>query len=55
MKGVNMKGVWLDRSEHNDYLWAECSNCKVSYGCLDTPYCPNCGRKMTGFKNSEEI
>lgn len=24
----------------------KCSKCKVSYGCMDTPYCPNCGRKM---------
>ena len=24
----------------------KCSECIVSYGCLDTPYCPNCGAKM---------
>lgn len=24
----------------------KCSNCLISYGYLDTPYCPNCGKKM---------
>lgn len=24
----------------------KCSRCLTSYGCLDTPYCPNCGEKM---------
>ena len=33
----------------------KCSNCKTFCGCMDTPYCPNCGRKMGGFKKNEEI
>ena len=24
----------------------KCSECATSYGCFDTPYCPNCGEKM---------
>lgn len=26
----------------------KCSECITSYGCMDTPYCPNCGAKMDG-------
>ena len=42
---------WRDRG----FKQCKCSACKVSYGCMDTPFCPNCGRKMTGFKHSEDI
>lgn len=33
----------------------KCSKCKVSYGCIDTPYCPNCGRKMVGAIKGKEV
>ncbi len=33
----------------------KCSKCKVSYGCMDTPYCPNCGRKMVGTIKDKEV
>ncbi len=33
----------------------KCSKCKVSYGCMDTPYCPNCGRKMVGAIKGKEV
>ena len=26
----------------------KCSECLTSYGCMDTPYCPNCGADMRG-------
>lgn len=26
----------------------KCSNCLTSYGCMDTPYCPNCGVRVYG-------
>jgi hypothetical protein len=26
----------------------KCSECATSYGCFDTPYCPNCGARMDG-------
>ena len=29
----------------------KCSECLTSYGCMDTPYCPNCGAEMRGEKN----
>ena len=48
------KAKWIYWRE-NGFKWCKCSNCKTSYGCMDTPYCPNCGRKMSGFKNSDEI
>lgn len=38
-------GKWLyyleDGRKH-----CKCSQCLTSYGCLDTPYCPNCGARM---------
>lgn len=52
---------WKDRSDKNDYLWCECSNCGfmvenykvVELGFSDTDYigvkynyCPKCGKKM---------
>lgn len=33
----------------------KCSKCKTSYGCMDTPYCPNCGRKMAGVIKGNEV
>ena len=44
----------MDILRENGMKRCKCSNCLTSYGYLDTPYCPNCGRKMTGFKKNEE-
>lgn len=33
----------------------KCSKCKTSYGCMDTPYCPNCGRRMVGTIKDKEV
>lgn len=49
------KAKWIYYRDFRGLKGCKCSNCKVSYGCMDTPYCPNCGRKMSGFKKSEEI
>ena len=49
------KAKWIYYHDFRGLKRCKCSNCKTSYGCMDTPYCPNCGRKMSGFKNSEEI
>lgn len=49
------KAKWIYYRDHKGFKQCKCSNCKTSYGCMDTPYCPNCGRKMSGFKKSEEI
>lgn len=40
-------GKWLYYLD-NGRMRCKCSNCLTSYGCLDTPYCPNCGFKMEG-------
>lgn len=39
------KAKWIYWREDGNKR-CKCSNCKTSYGCIDTPYCPNCGRKM---------
>ncbi|MBQ2886480.1 MAG: hypothetical protein IJE43_22400 [Alphaproteobacteria bacterium] len=49
------KAKWIYFRGANGIKQCKCSNCKTSYGCMDTPYCPNCGRKMCGFKNSSDI
>jgi predicted nucleic-acid-binding Zn-ribbon protein len=53
--------VWQNRAEHNDFLWAECSNCGFTienykavkstksstvYDEVIYKYCPMCGRRM---------
>ena len=58
--GYNI-AYWENRSKHNDYLWAECSNCgfrvevykAVKQGRSSTDYerviykfCPICGKEM---------
>lgn len=55
------EAYWQHRGAHNDYIWAECSNCGfreenwkvVKLGKSDTDYvdvkwsyCPKCGAKM---------
>lgn len=44
---IEATGKWLYYSD-NGRIRCKCSNCLTSYGCLDTPYCPNCGFKMEG-------
>lgn len=56
------KAKWKNRAEHNDYLWAECSNCGFrveNYKVVKTgrssteytnpiwKYCPKCGAEMS--------
>ena len=56
------KAKWKNRAEHNDYLWAQCSNCgfrvenykRVKTGRSSTEYtnpiwkyCPKCGAEMS--------
>ena len=55
-------GEWKSREQHNDYLWAECSNCgfrgenyrvveigtsSIDYIGTKYHFCPKCGAKMT--------
>ena len=49
------KAKWIYFRNCRGFKQCKCSKCKASYGCMDTPYCPHCGRKMSGFKNSEDI
>ncbi len=49
------KAKWIYSRDVKGNKQCKCSKCKTSYGCLDTPFCPNCGRKMFGFKNSEDV
>lgn len=37
------RGDWIYDTDGN----CKCSECLVSYGRLNTPYCPNCGAEMT--------
>ena len=58
----NKKGKWKNRSEYNDHLWAECSECGFQvenykaveigrssddYVAVKWNYCPKCGAKMS--------
>lgn len=43
------KAKWIYWRDHG-IKQCKCSKCKVSYGRMDTPYCPNCGRKMLSKK-----
>ena len=40
------RGVWIYSRNSDGFRVCKCSECKTSYGCLDTPYCPNCGALM---------
>ena len=44
---IEATGKWLYYLD-NGRMRCKCSNCLTSYGCLDTPFCPNCGFKMEG-------
>lgn len=48
------KAEWIYWREHG-FKQCKCSNCKTSYGCIDTPYCPNCGRKMVESKKNKDV
>lgn len=48
------KAKWIYYRDIKGFKACKCSNCKTSYGCMDTLYCPNCGRKMSSDKKSEE-
>lgn len=48
------KAEWIYWREHG-FKQCKCSNCKTSYGCIDTPYCPNCGRKMVESKKYKDV
>ena len=39
-------GEWIYFYDTKGIKRCKCSECITSYGCLDTPYCPNCGAKM---------
>lgn len=40
-------GTWIYYvDETTGMTRCKCSNCKTSYGCMDTPFCPNCGADM---------
>lgn len=39
-------GKWIRWRDLNGIKRCKCSECIVSYGNMDTPYCPNCGAKM---------
>lgn len=39
-------GHWIYFTGIHGYKQCKCSECLVSYGTIDTPYCPNCGAKM---------
>lgn len=49
------KAKWIYFRDSNGFKRCKCSKCKTSYGCMDTPYCPNCGKKMKVDKNSKDI
>ena len=46
------KGKWIYWRE-DGIKRCKCSRCLTSYGCLDTPYCPNCGEKMVEGRSEE--
>lgn len=41
-------GKWIRYRDLNGIKRCKCSECIVSYGNMDTPYCPNCGAIMDG-------
>lgn len=54
IKMFRRKAKWIYWREKG-IKQCKCSKCKVSYGCMDTPYCPNCGRKMVGAIKGKEV
>lgn len=49
------KAEWIYYRNSKGFKECKCSNCKTSYGCMDTPYCPNCGRKMKSKTEFREV
>ena len=47
-------GHWIYFRDQNGFKGCKCSECLTSYGCIDTPYCPNCGAIMDGGLENEE-
>lgn len=47
------QGEWIYWRGEDRIKRCKCSRCLTSYGCLDTPYCPNCGAKMDKGKSKE--
>ena len=39
-------GHWIYHRDKNGIKSCKCSECLTSYGCIDTPHCPNCGAIM---------
>ena len=48
------RGEWIYFRDSNGFKRCKCSECLTSYGCIDTPYCPNCGAIMDGGSENEE-
>jgi hypothetical protein len=46
-------GHWIYCRDADGFKRCKCSECIISYGCIDTPYCPNCGAKMDGKGEDE--
>ena len=46
-------GYWIRWRDLNGIKRCKCSECIVSYGNMDTPYCPNCGAKMDAERKEE--
>lgn len=46
-------GKWIRWRDLNGIKRCKCSECIVSYGNMDTPYCPNCGAKMDAERKEE--
>lgn len=48
LKAESIKhGRWIYYYD-NGVKRCKCSECLTSYGCIDTPFCPNCGVDMRG-------
>lgn len=45
------RGRWIYYFDDKGFQWCKCSECLTSYGCMDTPFCPNCGADMRGGEN----
>lgn len=47
------QGEWIYWRGEDGMKRCKCSRCLTSYGCLDTPYCPNCGAVMRKDETDE--
>lgn len=46
LEELTRPGRWIYWRNENGIKRCKCSLCLTSYGCLDTPFCPNCGHPM---------